>query len=804
MNGFVMVVSMLSTEANNPRVTKELVMIRNTWSIGHGPDWIVPLQFQIGWNVSTPDDRANIGQLPAPSTAAGFDPSSVVNPQPVPAPTSTASFVAPAAISASLAFSSTTAAGAVQPAMLGSTRPLSSAQTQVSQTQIASTQSAQPLPGQVLTNQTASGQPATTLHYAPNSSVVNGTYAPATDGFNLADVSSVDELNALPAGVKGLVWLGDLNNGVDATFINAVSPFKGNPSLFGFYLADEPDPTGQYGTLFTVANLKAESDWIHASIPSAKTFIVMMNLGPSTSPDYMNTYNPANTGIDLYGLDPYPVGPDNANGFDPSIIPAAVTAAEAAGIPLSQIVPVYQAFGGGGYSSWTMPTAAQETQILDAWGAVVPTPLFDMAYSWGIQSNDTALVNSPQVAAVFDAHNSDVHCFAQETRIATRRGEVAVEDLMIGDEAVLANGGGAQVIWVGHRRVDLAYHDAPDDVRPVRIRANAIDNGMPRRDLLVSPDHALFIDGALFIARLLVNGASIVIDTSFRQVTYFHVELDRHAVILAEGLPAESYLDTGNRAPVENGRAILLPDPSMANAIAQARRVKESCAPLICDPAGVEPMWRLLAVRAEGLGFRVFTPETTDDPMLRVLVGERQFAPINRVGGRYTFVIPRLQGDARLVSRKFVPSEVRPWVDDSRQLGVMVKRIAIRSPVQHVEIAIDDPRLTDGWWASERNDAEICRWTSGDAVIPVEGDRVVVEIWIGANVDYPIVQCLEEKAPSLPNTTQQITETPSRRTLAWQRNHSPSGIRRSVRAAAAGLVALPTKTHAVVFPESAA
>src|ERR1700686_4537122 len=136
MNGFVMVVSMLAKEANNPKVTMELGMIRNTWSIGHGPDWIVPLQFQIGWNVSTPDDGADISQLPAPSTASGFDPSSVVNPPPVLAPTSTASSIAPAAISASLAFSSTTAAGAVQPAMQGSSRPLSSAQTQVSQTQI--------------------------------------------------------------------------------------------------------------------------------------------------------------------------------------------------------------------------------------------------------------------------------------------------------------------------------------------------------------------------------------------------------------------------------------------------------------------------------------------------------------------------------------------------------------------------------------------------------------------------------------------------------------------------------------------
>ena len=576
------------------------------------------------------------------------------------------------------------------------------------------------------------------LHYAPNSNVINGTYAPAADGFNLADVSSADELNALPIGVKGLVWLGNLNNGADATFINTVSQFKGDPNLFGFYLADEPDPTGQFGTLFTVANLKAESDWIHANIPGAKTFIVMMNLGSGTNPDYTNTYNPANTGIDLYGLDPYPVGPENTNGFNLGIIPDAVTAAEAAGVPLSQIVPVYQTFGGGGFSSWAMPTAAQETQILSTWGAVVPTPVFDMAYSWGIQSNDTALVGSPQVAAVLEAHNSGVACFAKGTRIATQRGEVAVENLIIGDEAVLADGDTAPVIWVGHRRIDLNQHDEPDDVQPIRIRANAIADGRPRRDLLVSPDHALFVDGVLVIARLLINGASIVVDTSFRQITYFHVELGRHGILVADGLPAESYLDTGNRALAEDGGTNLVQIPSMTDANAQTRRIMESCAPLVCDPAGVRPIWHQLAARAEGLGFPVPMVETTEEPMLRLLVGEHHFTPVNRAGSRYTFVIPRLRGDARLVSRKVVSSEVRPWVDDPRQLGVMVQHIAVRSAGQQVDIAMDDPGLADGWWAPEQNPSGIWRWTTGDAVLPVEGDRVVVEVWVGATMDYPV------------------------------------------------------------------
>jgi hypothetical protein len=245
----------------------------------------------------------------------------------------------------------------------------------------------------------------TSLHYAANGNIVNGQYVPGTDGFNLADVNDPSQLNSLPTGVKGLVYLG-MVNGADATFQATVSSYAGDPNLYGFYLVDEPDPTGQWGTLATAANLKAESDWIHANLPGAKTFIVMMNMGTPEDPSYVNTYNPANTDIDLYGLDPYPVRPQFTGGVDYNVIPAAVNAAETAGIPLNDIVPVYQAFGGGDYTTYALPTASQEQQILSTWGAVVPTPAFDYAYSWGTQVGDSALVTSPDLQTVFSAHNA--------------------------------------------------------------------------------------------------------------------------------------------------------------------------------------------------------------------------------------------------------------------------------------------------------------------------------------------------------------------------------------------------------------
>lgn len=240
-------------------------------------------------------------------------------------------------------------------------------------------------------------EPTTLLHYTANGNFVNGQYAPGADGFNLADISSASQLSELPSGVKALVYLG-MTGGVTASFEAAVKPFIGSSQVYGFYLADEPSPSAT-----TAANFKAESDWIHANDPGAKTFIVEENSSGNLTPQYY--YTPANTHIDLFGLDPYPVQTNVPNNYDLNIIPLAVQAAESSGIPQNDLVPVYQAFGGGGYASWILPTAAQEQAILSEWGSVLPDPAFDYAYSWGVQAGDTALSNDPALQLVFTAHN---------------------------------------------------------------------------------------------------------------------------------------------------------------------------------------------------------------------------------------------------------------------------------------------------------------------------------------------------------------------------------------------------------------
>jgi hypothetical protein len=136
-----------------------------------------------------------------------------------------------------------------------------------------------------------------------------------------------------------------------------------------------------------------------------------------------------------------------------------------------------------------------------------------------------------------------VACFAAGTRILTATGEIAVEALAPGDLVVTRAGRLRPVRWIGHRRVR--------DVDPVHISPDAFGPGMPHRALVLSPDHAVHWEGALIPVRHLCNGATVR-RQAVEEIDYYHVELDAHDILLAEGLPAESYLDTGNRLSLPN------------------------------------------------------------------------------------------------------------------------------------------------------------------------------------------------------------------------------------------------------------
>jgi hypothetical protein len=143
-------------------------------------------------------------------------------------------------------------------------------------------------------------------------------------------------------------------------------------------------------------------------------------------------------------------------------------------------------------------------------------------------------------------------CFYPGTQIAGEYGAVAVEDITPGTMLKTAAGALMPVRWVGQSHVSTRFTDWLRCL-PIRIKAGALGENLPRRDLLVSPDHALFIDGLLIQAGALVNGKNIIRDTSVpEQFTYYHVELASHELLLAEGVPTESFIDNVDRMHFHN------------------------------------------------------------------------------------------------------------------------------------------------------------------------------------------------------------------------------------------------------------
>ncbi len=276
-------------------------------------------------------------------------------------------------------------------------------------------------------------------------------------------------------------------------------------------------------------------------------------------------------------------------------------------------------------------------------------------------------------------------CYAAGTRIVTARGAIAVERLRPGDLVRTVAGQWRPITRLTRQRVDGARHPRPADAWPVCVAAHAVAPGRPARDLWLSPDHALLLEGVLIPVRYLLNGATVR-QMPAGMIEYWHVALPTHDVLLAENLPAESFLPT-------EGRAALVLRQWRAHGAARL---------VTAGPKLAAARARLLA-RAAALGHR-----QTDDPDLAVLADGRRLR--RRAGG---FDLPRGTEAIRLLSRSFVPAEF--GVADGRRLGIAVAALSL----DEAALALADARLAAGWHAAEPH----WRWTGGDALIAAGGAR---------------------------------------------------------------------------------
>jgi antigen 43 len=333
---------------------------------------------------------------------------------------------------------------------------------------------------------------------------------------------------------------------------------------------------------------------------------------------------------------------------------------------------------------------------------------FGLTFSAGDKLGTSASADGTALTAV-------IACFAEGTAIATPAGPVPVEALRAGDLVRTVSGTARPVRWIGYRTLDLTRHAAPERARPIRIAANAFADNVPSRDLRLSPDHAVLLDGLLIPIKLLRNDASIVRDTDCRTVTYYHVELDTHDVLLAEGLAAESYIDTGNRSIFQNGGLAIALHPTFE--AAQAQREAASCAPFATDPDRIEPIWQTLAARAAASGLAV-----SNGPSHHVIAAGRIIQPLSRTATCLAFLLPAATEHVRLVSS----GSAQPWIDDPRPRGAAVTRLTLRAGATVETLGLDHPGLRDGWWDTERHGDRMWRWTNGDATISLNLDRPAI------------------------------------------------------------------------------
>lgn len=298
-------------------------------------------------------------------------------------------------------------------------------------------------------------------------------------------------------------------------------------------------------------------------------------------------------------------------------------------------------------------------------------------------------------------------CYLAGTLIETDTGMKPVEILRPGDIVLAIEGDrriGRRVLWAGKTRIE---RDEPADRRalataPVVIRRNALAPEVPFRDLHVTAEHCLFLSGGFVPARMLVNGISISHDTERGSYDVYHIELEKHSVINANGALSESFLDTGH---VRLGKA--------GSKVQEWGR--DSCHPLRTDRDFVEPLHRRLMSLAGGREERAVQRAPQEIALL--VNGARRVAPLRRSGNTVVFSLEGPVHTLSLLATTVVPGEsIGPYVDDRRELGVLVGEIHLFSPTRTVSYTRHlEGGALQGWHDHENT---TCRWTGGRAELP--------------------------------------------------------------------------------------
>lgn len=310
-------------------------------------------------------------------------------------------------------------------------------------------------------------------------------------------------------------------------------------------------------------------------------------------------------------------------------------------------------------------------------------------------------------------------CFLEDTQIAVPDGLKAIQDMAVGDEVLISREGVTvtdAITWVGKAHWNVRTH-LPDDQAgyPVRVLQNAIAEGVPFKDLLVTAEHCLFLNGHFVPARMLVNGRSIFYDKTITSYDYYHIETTKHSIVSADGLLTESYLDTGNRHSFSQDSKVI-----QLGARPKSWDV-DAAAPLTVAQNVVEPLYRDIAARAEALGYEMSAeqPLLTEDADIHLMTNTGHVVrPVRKTGNTLLFMITGQVESVRILSNASRPCDaIGPFVDDRRMLGVLVGSVTLYDSYGTIPLVrhLEDSALP-GW---NNLEAAPMRWTSGDASFPL-------------------------------------------------------------------------------------
>jgi len=360
-----------------------------------------------------------------------------------------------------------------------------------------------------------------------------------------------------------------------------------------------------------------------------------------------------------------------------------------------------------------------------------------------ISASPTDTINGHQY------NDATIVCFLPGSLITTPSGTRAIEDLSVDDEIIAYIDGTTaprRVTWAGQAHCTVRP-GLPDDQAgyPVRILKDAIADGVPFKDMLITAEHCLFFDGKFVPARMLVNGRSIFFDKSITSYDYYHIETEDHSVIMADGMLTESYLDTGNRRAFNQKGNVL--------SISGSRNLTwdDAAVPLTISRETVEPLFRQIEARADKAGVIPHTeacPLTNESDLHLTTETGSIIRPARQSNGRVMFMIPSDIQSVRIVSNTSRPCDViGPFVDDRRNLGVLVGQITMfESNRTHTLTAHLHETDLSGWNNVEEG---TMRWTAGNALIDLghraPGSLGLMAIEIKAAGPYLLDDTLSEK-----------------------------------------------------------